>query len=94
MGAHTSAHASCQPSNLTRDSLQIHLRRAPDLTEGQSPSGVYFAVQRNTAAALEAEFRSAVIPILSALAPRKWGRNEFVLSDPDSNLLRFGEPTT
>jgi hypothetical protein len=30
--------------------------------------------------------------LLSPLAPRPWKMNEFVLSDPDGNLLRFGEP--
>ena len=76
---------------LTRDHLEIHLRKAPDLIEGQNPSGVYFYLADHTAAALEAEFRAAGVKILSPLAPREWKMNEFVLSDPDGNLLRFGE---
>jgi catechol 2,3-dioxygenase-like lactoylglutathione lyase family enzyme len=76
---------------LTRDQLDIHLRTAPDLIEGQNPSGVYFYLADNTAAALEAEFRAAGVKILSPLAPREWKMNEFVLSDADGNLLRFGE---
>jgi catechol 2,3-dioxygenase-like lactoylglutathione lyase family enzyme len=76
---------------LTRDQLDIHLRTAPDLIEGQNPSGVYFYLADGTAAALEAEFRAAGVKILSPLAPREWKMNEFVLSDPDGNLLRFGE---
>ena len=76
---------------LTRDQLDIHLRTAPDLLEGQNPSGIYFYLAAATAAALEAEFRAAGVKILSPLAPREWKMNEFVLSDPDGNLLRFGE---
>src|SRR6266852_2885440 len=76
---------------LTRDQLDIHLRSAPDLIEGQNPSGVYFYLADGTAAALEAEFRAAGVNILSPLTPRQWRMNEFVLSDPDGNLLRFGE---
>jgi catechol 2,3-dioxygenase-like lactoylglutathione lyase family enzyme len=76
---------------LTRDQLDIHLRTAPDLIEGQNPSGIYFYLADNTAAALEAEFRAGGITILSPLTPREWKMNEFVLSDPDGNLLRFGE---
>jgi len=76
---------------LTRDQLDIHLRAAPDLIEGQNPSGIYFYLADGNAAALEAEFRAAGVEILSPLAPREWKMNEFVLSDPDGNLLRFGE---
>ena len=76
---------------LTRNQLDIHLRTAPDLIDNQNPSGVYFYLAPATAAALEAEFRAAGVKILSPLAPREWKMNEFVLSDPDGNLLRFGE---
>jgi predicted enzyme related to lactoylglutathione lyase len=76
---------------LTRDQLDIHLRKAPDLIEGQNPSGVYFYLADNTAAALEAEFQAAGVKLLSPLAPREWQMNVFILSDPDGNLLRFGE---
>lgn len=76
---------------LTRDKFEIHLRTASDLIEGQNPSGIYFYLTHGSAAALEAEFRAAHIPILSPLALREWKMNEFVLSDPDGNLLRFGE---
>jgi len=79
---------------LTRDQLDIHLRTAPDLIEGQNPSGVYFYLADGTAAALESEFRAAGVKILSPLARREWNMNEFVLSDPDGNLLRFGEDIT
>jgi catechol 2,3-dioxygenase-like lactoylglutathione lyase family enzyme len=76
---------------LTRDQLDIHLRAAPDLIDGQNTSGVYLYLAGHTAATLEAEFRAAGVKILSPLAPREWGMNEFVLTDPDGNLLRFGE---
>ena len=77
---------------LTRDALQIHLYHVAELAGGSSPSGVYFYLAPGTAASLEAEFRSAGAPILSPLTRRPWNMNEFVLSDPDGNLLRFGEP--
>ncbi len=77
---------------LARDSCELHLRRAPDLIDGQNPSGIYVALASGGAATLEAEFRAAGVPILSPLAVRDWRMNEFVLSDPDGNLLRFGEP--
>lgn len=32
-------------------------------------------------------------PIASSLAPREWKMLEFVVVDPDNNLLRFGEYT-
>ena len=76
---------------LTRDTMEIHLRKAPDLIANHNPSGVYFYLTPGTAAALEAEFRAAGVEILSPLEPREWKMNEFMLSDPDGNLLRFGE---
>jgi catechol 2,3-dioxygenase-like lactoylglutathione lyase family enzyme len=76
---------------IKRDSLELHLRTAPDLIENQNPCGVYFYLVDGTAAALEAEFRAAGVKVLSPLTPREWKMNEFVLSDPDGNLLRFGE---
>jgi catechol 2,3-dioxygenase-like lactoylglutathione lyase family enzyme len=75
---------------LSRPGADIHLRKAPDLIEGENPSGVYFYLETECAA-LEAEFRSAGVKILSSLAPREWKMNEFMISDPDGNLLRFGE---
>lgn len=76
---------------LSRGGIEMHLCQSSMLVEGQNPCGVYFYLVRGTAAALEAEFRAAGAPILSPLAPREWKMNEFVLSDPDGNLLRFGE---
>jgi catechol 2,3-dioxygenase-like lactoylglutathione lyase family enzyme len=75
---------------LTRGSHDIHLRKAPDLIEGKNPSGIYFYLETG-AADLEAEFRAAGVSILSPLSPREWKMNEFMVSDPDGNLLRFGE---
>lgn len=77
---------------LTRDHLELHLRHAPDLVSAENPCGVYFFLEPGTAAALEALFRTAGVAILSPVAPREWQMIEFVLSDPDGNLLRFGEP--
>lgn len=77
---------------LSRDGFELHLCRSDTLAEGQNPgNGVYFYLARGSAAALEAEFRAAGAPVLSPLAPREWKMNEFVLADPDGNLLRFGE---
>jgi len=76
---------------LTRDGLEIHLCKATNLIEDHNPCGVYFYLADGTAAALEAEFRAAGVTILSPLESREWKMNEFMLSDPDGNLLRFGE---
>jgi len=76
---------------LSRDALRMHLRAVPYLVPGHNTSGVYFYLADRAAAALEAEFRAAGIPILSPLSPREWHMNEFILSDPDGSLLRFGE---
>jgi uncharacterized glyoxalase superfamily protein PhnB len=76
---------------LDRNGLEIHLAASELLLENRNPCGVYFYLNQGTAAALEAEFRAAGVSILSPLASREWKMNEFVLSDPDGNLLRFGE---
>lgn len=77
---------------LTRGGLEIHLAQSDMLIKGQNPgNGVYFYLQGGTAAALEAEFRARGAAILSPLKVREWKMNEFVLADPDANLLRFGE---
>ena len=77
---------------LTRGNFEIHLAQSNMLVEGRHPgNGIYFYLASGTAAALEAEFRAAGAHILSPLAPREWKMNEFVLGDPDANLLRFGE---
>jgi hypothetical protein len=60
------------PTPFSRDQLDIHLRTASDLIEDQKPSGIYFYLTDNTAAALEAEFRAAGNQTLSPLAPREW----------------------
>ena len=75
------------------DRSELHLRLAADLSpaDAESPSGIYFPLTPGTAAPLERGFREASIPILSALSPRPWGMREFVMADPDGNLLRFGE---
>lgn len=77
---------------LRRDRFELHLCQSDMLVEGQNPgNGIYFYLVPGSATLLEAEFRVADAPIISALAPREWKMNEFVLADPDGNLLRFGE---
>ena len=77
---------------LRRDGFQLHLSQSDTVIKEQNPgNGVYFYLARGTAAGLEAEFRTAGAPIASPLAQREWKMNEFVLVDPDANLLRFGE---
>ena len=76
---------------LNRGGLELHLSASDVLIENHNPCGVYFYLSDGSAAALEAEFRAAGVSILSPLAPREWKMNEFMLSDPDGNLLRFGE---
>jgi catechol 2,3-dioxygenase-like lactoylglutathione lyase family enzyme len=76
---------------IRRDGHQLHLSKSGRLIEGQSSSGAYFYLADGTAAALEAEFRAAGVPIAEPLAPREWKMNEFVVNDPDGNQLVFGE---
>jgi len=76
---------------IQRDGHELHLSRLRGLTQKQSPAGAYFYLTHGTAAALEAEFRSAGVPISEPLAPREWKMNEFVVEDPDGNQLVFGE---
>lgn len=79
---------------LNRDQWQLHLSQANPFPAAENPGhGVYFYLAPGAAAALEAEFRAAGTPIASPLAPREWKMLEFVVVDPDSNLLRFGEYT-
>ena len=80
---------------LNRDQWRIHLSKTDTLPEGENPgNGIYFYLAHGTAAALQAEFRTAGAPVQSPLAPREWKMLEFVVVDPDSNLLRFGEHST
>jgi catechol 2,3-dioxygenase-like lactoylglutathione lyase family enzyme len=74
-----------------RDGHELHLTTLRRRTEEQSSSGAYFYLADGTAAALEAEFRAAGVPIAEPLAPREWKMNEFVVNDPDGNQLVFGE---
>jgi predicted enzyme related to lactoylglutathione lyase len=76
---------------IQRDGHEIHLTRSDKLTGNESPSGAYFYLVKGTAAALEAEFRATGVEILTPLAPRPWKMNEFSLSDPDGNMLHFGD---
>lgn len=77
---------------LSLDGFELHLCRSDISAERQSSeNGVYFYLARGSAASLESKFRAAGVPIVSPLAPREWKMNEFVLADPDGNLLRFGE---
>jgi catechol 2,3-dioxygenase-like lactoylglutathione lyase family enzyme len=76
---------------IRRDGHELHLSKLRGLPQKQSPGGAYFYLADGTAAALEAEFRAAGVPIVEPLAPREWGMNEFVVNDPDGNQLVFGE---
>jgi catechol 2,3-dioxygenase-like lactoylglutathione lyase family enzyme len=75
---------------IQRDGHELHLSKLRGLTQTQSPGGAYFYLADGTAAALEAEFRAAGVPIAEPLAPREWKMNEFVVDDPDGNQLVFG----
>lgn len=94
LGFHTELYRGAEGyAFLTLGKLQIHLRLAPDLQHG-SPCGVYLYLSPGTAADLQQRYRELGVEILSPLAVREWHMNEFMLSDPDGNLLRFGEPAT
>lgn len=77
---------------LHRGPWQLHLSQSDMLPGGENPgNGVYFYLASDTAAALQEEFRAAGASIRSPLSLREWRMNEFVVVDPDENLLRFGE---
>ena len=76
---------------LHRDGQSVHLSRSEKLANNESPAAAYFYLVKGTAAALEAEFRAAGIEILNPLAPRPWNMRDFTISDPDGNMLHFGE---
>lgn len=69
----------------------VHLSRSEKLSGNQSPSAAYFYLIKGAAESLEAEFRAAGIEILNPLAPRSWKMKDFTISDPDGNMLHFGE---
>ena len=74
-----------------RDGLELHLSRSEKLTGTGSPAAAYFYLLKGAAESLEAEFHAAGIEILNPLAPRPWNMNDFTISDPDGNVLHFGE---
>jgi predicted enzyme related to lactoylglutathione lyase len=76
---------------LERDGQSVHLRRSENFIGNKSPAAAYFYLVNGTAAALEAEFRAAGVEILEPLAPRPWNMKDFTISDPDGNMLHFGE---
>jgi len=76
---------------IQRDGLELHLSRSEKLSGNQSPSAAYFYLIKGAAESLEAEFRAAGIQILNPLAPRPWKMKDFTISDPDGNMLHFGE---
>ena len=76
---------------IQRDGHELHLSRSEKLTGNQSPAAAYFYLVKGTAESLEAEFRAAAIEILEPLAPRPWNMKDFTISDPDGNMLHFGE---
>jgi len=76
---------------LQRDGQRLHLSRSEKLTDNQSAAAVYFHLIKGTAESLQAEFLAAGIEILNPLAPRPWNMKNFTISDPDGNMLHFGE---
>lgn len=76
---------------LERDGQNVHLSRSEKLIGNQSPASAYFYLVKGTAELLQAEFRTAGVEILNPLAPRPWNMKDFTISDPDGNMLHFGE---
>jgi Glyoxalase/Bleomycin resistance protein/Dioxygenase superfamily. len=76
---------------IQRDGHELHLSRSEKLTGNESPAAAYFYLVKGTAELLQAEFRAAGVAILNPLAPRPWNMKDFTISDPDGNMLHFGE---
>lgn len=78
---------------LGRDDISLHLR-VPSPTEKvtaeANPCGAYFYLRGVDGFAIAAEQQG--IEILGAPRDQPYGLREFAISDPDGNLLRFGEP--
>ena len=67
---------------LSRAGAELHLSAA-ELQPGTSTAGLYIRVER-----IDARAREFGV----AADDKPWGQREFAISDPDDNLLRFGEP--
>jgi len=80
-----------QYAMILRGESGIHLRLENTPLKENNPSGAYFYVETGIGD-LYAEFLANHVPFCSPLAIREWKMNEFQVSDPDGNLLRFGEP--
>ena len=80
-----------QYAMILRGESGIHLRLETTPLKENNPSGAYFYVETGIGD-LYAEFLANHVPFCSPLAIREWKMNEFQVSDPDGNLLRFGEP--
>jgi catechol 2,3-dioxygenase-like lactoylglutathione lyase family enzyme len=76
---------------IQRDGRELHLSKTPELVPEHNVVRVYFYLGEGTAVALEAQCRANGMTIVQPLTPREWKMKEFVLRDPDGNLLIFGE---
>jgi uncharacterized glyoxalase superfamily protein PhnB len=76
---------------LQRDGQRLHLSRSEQLTSNQVQRPSTYISLKGTAESLQAKFLAAGIKILNPLAPRPWNMKDFTISDPDGNMLHFGE---
>jgi catechol 2,3-dioxygenase-like lactoylglutathione lyase family enzyme len=74
---------------LACECVQIHLRLDRAIDPAENPCGAYFYLEEVDAFA--EEMREADVPLLEPPSDRFWYMRECSISDPDGNLLRFGE---
>lgn len=78
---------------ITRGTLELHFFPHPRLGSVENYAGCYWRV--DDADALHGEYARLQLPTvgapsLSAIEDKPWGMREFVLVDPNSNLVRVG----
>jgi hypothetical protein len=76
-----------------RDGARLNLRHVhqPVLDRRDEPDLLAASIPVENLKALYLEFKAAEVPIHQALKKQPWGARDFIVSDPDGNLLHFSE---
>ena len=74
---------------MKRDEVEIHFWKCTDPNIAKN-SSCYFHVKG--VAPLFTSFVETDAPFAYTLRTQPWGMNEFQVTDPDGNAIRFGEP--
>lgn len=76
-----------------RDGARLNLRfvHAPVLDRNAEPDLLSASIPVDNVKALFLEYRAAGAPIHQALEKQPWGLRDFIVRDPDQNLIHFSE---